>query len=216
MNKNSYLAKNNQHSLRSLSYHQNMVAPNDISICKNAKEKSPVWQHFGLIKRPGETQFDENTVACKICRAVIKCSGGTTNLTRHLWRHHPNTLSQVSGTKTKAPTDSKLNILNDFTAQKTQSTIEDSFARAKNYPSTSQKAQRITSRIARFIVKDMRPYSIVKSKKFKELLAECEPCYQVPDRKKISDIIVPQMYSRVYGKVKADLIQAEMVRKNVN
>ena len=163
------------------------------------------------------TQFEENTAACKICRAVVKCSGGTTNLTTHLRRHHPLTLSQVSATKTKAPTDSKSNILNDLTAPKpqstTQSTIEDSFASAKKYPSTSQKAQRITSRIARFIVKDMRPYSIVKSKEFKELLAECEPRYHVPDRKTFSDIIVPQMYSRVYGEVKADLIQAEMERK---
>ena len=145
------------------------MAPSDeFSICKNAKGKSSVWQHFGLIKRPGETQFEENTAACKICRAVVKCSGGTTNLTTHLPRHHPLTLSQVSATKTKAPTDSKSNILNDLTAPKpqstTQSTIEDSFASAKKYPSTSQKAQRITSRIARFIVKDMRPYSIVKSK----------------------------------------------------
>ena len=193
MNKNNYLAKNNQHSLQSLSDHQNMAVPDEFSICKNAKGKSLVLQHFGLIKRPGETQFEKNTAACKICRAVVKCSGGTTKLTTHLRRHDPNTLSQVSGTKTKAPTDSKSNILNDFRAQKTQSTIEDSFASAKKYPSTSQKAQHNTSRMARFIVKNMRPYSIVKSKEFKKLLSECKPRYLVTDRKTFSDIIVPQM-----------------------
>ena len=54
VNKNNYLGKNNQHSLRSLSYHKKMAASDEFSICKNAKGKSSVWQHFGLIKRPGD------------------------------------------------------------------------------------------------------------------------------------------------------------------
>ena len=103
--------------------------------------------------------------------------------------------------------------LNDFAPQKAQPTIEDAFSSAKKYPSTSQKAQRITQRIARFIVKDLRPYTFVKSMEFRELLAECEPRYQVPDRKTFSDTIVPQMNYCVYGEVKANLNQAEMVRK---
>ena len=183
-----------------------MADPDDFSICKNAKGKSAVWEHFGLIKRPGQKQFEENAAACNICQVIVRGSGGTTNLATHLRRHHPNALSQIEKkmktSKTTNPTDSKSDILslNDSAPQKAQPTIADAFSSAKKYPSTSQKAQRITHRIARFIVKDLRPYTLVKSMEFRELLAECEPRYQVPDRKTFSD-------------TRTDLNQAEMVRK---
>ena len=71
-----------------------MADPDDFSIFTNAKGKSAVWEHFGLIKRPGEKQFEENAAACNICLVIVRGSGGTTNLATHLRRHHPNALSQ--------------------------------------------------------------------------------------------------------------------------
>ena len=83
----------------------------------------------------------------------------------------------------------------------------------RNTPSTTDKAQRITTKIARFIVKDMRPKRMVYSKEFREMMAECEPQYQVPSRKAFSDVIIPKMYAKVYDEVKTCLNHTEMVIK---
>ena len=64
-----------------------------------------------------------------------------------------------------------------------QPTIEHITLVQRNTPSTSDRAQRITTKIAHFIVKDMRPKRIVYTKEFREMMAECEPQYQIPSVK---------------------------------
>ncbi|XP_078575681.1 E3 SUMO-protein ligase ZBED1-like [Branchiostoma floridae x Branchiostoma japonicum] len=46
--------------------------------------KSKVWDHMTKVPGPG----GENKAKCKHCNAVVKCSGGTTNLSKHLRRNH--------------------------------------------------------------------------------------------------------------------------------
>lgn len=48
--------------------------------------KSSVWKHFGFYKKAGN--LDKTHAICKICRAAIKYTGSTTNLTTHLKRRH--------------------------------------------------------------------------------------------------------------------------------
>ncbi|KAL5016122.1 hypothetical protein ScPMuIL_005711 [Solemya velum] len=73
-------------------------------IVKNTKGKAAVWNHFGFIVRDGETAVEENVTGCNICKVIVKCSGGTTNLTVHLRRHHPNVFVSSTSAVSKSKT----------------------------------------------------------------------------------------------------------------
>lgn len=60
--------------------------------------KSTVWNQFIKVPEGGR---------CKLCLAVVKTKGNTTNLSRHLQRHHPITSTAENVEKSnKKMTDS--------------------------------------------------------------------------------------------------------------
>ena len=50
---------------------------------------SKVWKLFGFNTLPGKTDLDMTHAVCRLCEALVKYSGNTTNLGQHLTRHHP-------------------------------------------------------------------------------------------------------------------------------
>ncbi|KAK7456543.1 hypothetical protein BaRGS_00010363 [Batillaria attramentaria] len=50
------------------------------------------------------------------------------------------------------------------------------------YPANSPRAKDITQKLAIFIVKDLRPYTLVENKQFRSLLAALDERYQCPSR----------------------------------
>jgi hypothetical protein len=79
------------------------------------------------------------------------------------------------------------------------------------YASNSDRPKLITNKIARLLVKDLRPYSMVESPEFKDLISCLDPRYTVPGRKVFSDIIIPEMYNSAKEQVKLCLENAEQV-----
>ena len=65
----------------------------------------------------------------------------------------------------------------------------------QKYSSSSPKATELTSKIARYIVKDLRPFRLVESSEFRDILKSLDPRYQVPSRKQFSEVIIPSMYT---------------------
>ena len=65
-------------------------------IIKNTKGKANVWAHFGFVKENDDDIVDKTSVACKICRLVLKYSGNTTNLNDHIRRRHASAMSTTS------------------------------------------------------------------------------------------------------------------------
>ena len=93
-----------------------------------------------------------------------------------------------------------------------QATLEQSFQPPKKkYKSDSEEATSRTQAIARFIVKDMRPYSIVEGDAFKDLIKTFDARYVVPNRHQFSDVTVPCMYETTKNTVKEKLKQAIQV-----
>ena len=76
------------------------------------------------------------------------------------------------------------------------------------YPANSPKASQITLAIGKFIVADMRPFSMVESAAFRDLMATADPRYKVPNRQHFSDILLPKMYNDAKARVKAVVSQA--------
>ena len=179
----------------------------EFCVVRNVHAKSSVWKHFSLKKSIAEGEIIKNIAVCDKCGADVKYSGGTTNLVTHLRRHHPSsstaTPSECStADKPKAPSspspvaDTTRNIAGYF---------------GSTYTRGSTRAKAITDKIARFIVKDLRPFRIVESTEFRGLVHCLDPRYKVPNRKQFSEITIPQMYAETKQKVKADLAKAELV-----
>lgn len=98
----------------------------------------------------------DNVAVCFKCNMVVNCAGGTTNLTSHIRWHHPLVLLPKDKKSTcAAKTSPSTETVKGPTAA--CNTIGQLFA--SKYASSSGRSKLITSKIARFLVKDLRPYS---------------------------------------------------------
>ncbi|XP_060594605.1 E3 SUMO-protein ligase ZBED1-like [Ruditapes philippinarum] len=183
----------------------------EFTTVKNPKGKSDIWRHFGLQKSKITQKLIDNTAVCMKCDMVIKCSGGgTSNLSAHIRRHHPSLLSSAKSLNSSSKTTTA-DVHVDQKQSETVSlpTIPKLFA--SKYASSSDRSKLITNKIARFLVKDLRPYSMVESPEFKDLISCLDPRYTVPGRKVFSERIIPEMYESAKENVKLNLKNAEQV-----
>ncbi|XP_048730602.2 E3 SUMO-protein ligase ZBED1-like [Ostrea edulis] len=182
------------------------VADTDFEIVPNKRAKSSIWKQFGLKKRKSDGRIEESVAICKLCDSVIKCAGGgTSNLTAHLRRHHP-----LQVTSTATATSEKSNAASHG-FQPQSLTVAGMFANRQLYKSSSPKAVDITQKIAKFLVKDLRPYRMVDSPEFRDIINALNPRYQVPSRKQFSEAIIPKMYNAVKENVLKTLSSATQV-----
>lgn len=171
---------------------------------KNLKGKSKVWSHFSLKRKKETNEIAENVAVCDRCHTLVKYSGGTTNLTTHLERHHKilkTSASQssgaVSGTSSFVKTE--------------QPKVYELFNKSAAYKSDSARAKLVTLKIGRFIVKDLRPFSVVSNQGFRDLVHTLDPKYVIPSRTYFSDTVIPDMYEQVKTEVLASLSKATQV-----
>ena len=172
-----------------------MAEPQDAEIVSNSKGKAAIWRHFGLKKNLKTHTIEPNVAVCMLCKVIVKNSGGTTNMQTHLRRHHPH---MCSTTRRYSPMMSSVCAV--------ESSAKSSIGQApaptrplhemfqQKYSSSSPKATEITSKIARYIVKDLRPFRLVESSEFRGILKSLDPRYQVPSRKPFSGVIIPPTY----------------------
>ena len=69
----------------------------------------------------------------------------------------------------------------------------------------------ISRSIGKFIAADMRPYSIVESEGFKQMISTLEPKYKLPSRTYFSDNVIPELYKETHATVLNELKAASMV-----
>ena len=164
--------------------------------------KSKVWKSFGFFKKDGK--LEKSQAVCKLCRAIIKYTGSTTNLvSNHLVRRHGgvDASEQDASAASTASTDKS--------GQDKDKKIQEFFQPQFSHNSARSKA--ITASIARFIAKDLRPYSVVESGGFRDMIKTIEPRYKIPSRQHFAETCVPEMYNKLKNEVKQELSQAERV-----
>ncbi|XP_060798149.1 E3 SUMO-protein ligase ZBED1-like isoform X2 [Neoarius graeffei] len=171
--------------------------------------KSKVWKSFGFLKKGGK--LDKSHAICRLCRATIKYTGSTTNLNNHLARRHAGADAgeqEASGASTArtASTDKS----GQDKDNKTQAFFQSQFSH------NSARAKAITASIARFIAQDLRPYSVVETRAFQDMVKTMEPRYKVPSRQHFAERCVPEMYNKIKDKVKQELFLAERVAITTN
>lgn len=182
----------------------------DFVIINNTRGKASVWAHFGFVKKNDDPGLvEKNRVACKLCRIVLKYSGNTTNLTDHMRRKHPTFLQQSAlGAATSVSTVS--NSTAPAAPPARDISITSRFFGGK-LPCSSNRAKAISGAILQFIVKDMRPFSVVENSGFKNLVAVLEPRYTIPSRQHFSVKALPELYEQQKIEVKTDLAEAVTV-----
>jgi len=145
------------------------------------RKKSQVWDFFVV------TPNDNSKATCNVCGAILS-RGGTkpgnfsvSNLKSHLQAKHLTEFNSL------------------IQLQNANESLEPQLMKIQiNYfPPNSIQAQNITRAIGVMIALDMRPFSIVESKGFKNLIAILEPRYKIPTRKTFSLEIIHQLYEEV-------------------
>ena len=104
-------------------------------------------------------------------RTAIKYSGSTSNLKTHLVRWHGDNYAGDEGS-----VDANISNVKASTSKNTQDNnmaIKDSFQPQLSH--NSERSKVITASIARFIVKDLQPHSVVESDAFRDTVSEAMP-----------------------------------------
>ncbi|XP_041706895.2 E3 SUMO-protein ligase ZBED1-like isoform X1 [Coregonus clupeaformis] len=167
--------------------------------------RSSVWKHFGFCK-DGDV-LNKSLAVCRICKGQVKYNGNTTNLSNHLLRRHGishNTDRPGTSCSVPAATAAKGKV-NSAEA----SGLACMFS--QRLGQNSARAKNITATIAKFICKDMQPYSVVENPGFREMIQTLEPRYTIPSRPHFSEKVIPALYESTKKDVKLSLSQAERV-----
>ena len=134
------------------------------SVVSNAAAKSDVWVHFGFPGSADGSVVTKRRVVCRICKQDMPYKNNTTNLYSHLERHHKDEHAKLRKTGTalkEAQQPSK-------GAQ--QPSISATFANVTPLGSSTARHKQLVDAIGMFVIKDMRPLSIVEGEGFCQLM----------------------------------------------
>ena len=141
---------------------------------------------FRLLSSRYNQKVNTGKAMCRLCKTDVSHSGGTTNLWNHLRALHPVEYSELIGAANSET----------GTRQAQQQTIKHYSLGARNVeklPYNSVRAKILTESIAEFIVRDLRPVSIVNGDGLLNLMEVAEPRYVVPCCRTI-DTVIDKMY----------------------
>ena len=163
------------------------VEVNNIELQTPKGKVAVVWKHFGY-QVDATTKKLKNTgkATCRLCKTDISHSGGMTNVWNHLRASHPVEYSELIGAANSEA----------GARQVQQQTIERYSPGTRNVeklPHNSSRAKKLTESVAEFIVRDLRPVSIVDGDGFLNLMEVAELRYVVPCRHTI-DTVINKMY----------------------
>ena len=92
-----------------------------------------------------------------------------------------------------------------------QPKVYELFNKSSQYKPSLDRAKLITEKVAKFMVKDLRPFSVVSNDGFRDLVQTLDPKYVLPSRTYFSQTIIPDMYENVKSQVQASLSKALLV-----
>jgi len=145
-------------------------------------KKSFVWQFFNHNKTTNELK-------CKIngCGQVLKYNGNTSVMRDHIEAFHPGEFKKLKKEK-----DSQIYI---------------DAPQLKMIKLSSVKEYQITYSLGSFILKELKPFDMLYSNSFKELMQLLEPRYTIPARETFMQKTVPEIYNDYKKKLVGQLSQ---------
>ena len=84
-----------------------------------------------------------------------------------------------------------------------QLTFQETFDRLKKWPQHHPEQQSLTFRLGEWICNAVLPYTVVEDDRFKVMINQLNPKFDIPSEKQLRQSIIPDMYKRVYQHVQA-------------
>lgn len=135
------------------------------------KASSPVWKIFKL-KRESNGNFNSSNAYCTECgMKSFSYHGSTSNLKDHIASEHANLFKNLF--------------------------LKDSAPLAISTPLAVGISDKITDLIAKMMVLDLQPTTLVENRGFRDLIKHLEPRYKIPSRKFFSNTYIPKLYDEV-------------------
>lgn len=178
---------------------------------RQKKKTSALWSYF-------KDCDDGKCAKCNFCSQVLSIKGGSTySLLRHLKSKHLYAYQAISTSSVESDTSGPLT-----PKETTSSSANDNSGNISSQiesPSTSRQNQNIQHRtssaitqyfhrpvgqkkkndlntlLIEAIVKNYLPFQIVESASFKKFISALNSGYELPSRKTISKVLVPQLYN---------------------
>ncbi|XP_052855779.1 LOW QUALITY PROTEIN: E3 SUMO-protein ligase ZBED1-like [Drosophila gunungcola] len=139
--------------------------------------KSSVWNFFNK-------SADGRTAKCIKCGKTYQTSGNTTNLSCHLKYIHPNlTISELP----KIQQPSVLSFME------------------KKYEKSSNRKQQLDSALFYYITSDLRPFTVVENKGFRNFVNLLDPRYELPSRTTLRNVSMANAYEEKKARLYAFL-----------
>lgn len=154
------------------------------------KKSSDAWDFF--------TKSDNSNATCNICKVSISYKSTSSNLKKHLKRRHIGVFSEMESRKRPAmersdvddPIPSTSTSVEVIGQEKKRQRLLSSYVPKKITP---QQKKEIDRDLMNLFIKDYQPFSIVEDEGFKKF-AKWIPGYDLPNRKTISNSMIPALY----------------------
>ncbi|XP_053571558.1 uncharacterized protein LOC128661312 [Bombina bombina] len=153
-----------------------------ISVHRNTSRMSAVWKYFKI------NEENPRMADCKLCSSKLSRGGAkvssynTSNLIKHLKLKHKSEHGEFA---TLASSSTH------------QPTLQQTLARREKLSRDNPRAVKITEALTQLIILDDQPLSIVDNMGFCRFINVLEPKYDIPSRRYIADVILPQIHNTV-------------------
>lgn len=169
---------------------------------KKPGSKSQVWNYFGLEEKNGE--LIKETAICRTCfRKVATKNGNTSNLLAHLRTSHATLFSEVKTAMKESQPSTSSSSSRKRTSD--QLTLVESIERVQKYERKGKKWKELTDAVMFYLAKDCLPLYTVEKPGFRKLVETLDSRYELPSRSYFSRTALPELYTQVRDRVKAEL-----------
>ena len=129
-------------------------------------------------------------------------SFNTTNLRKHL-ELHPKEFKEFSSMEVEKVKEKEKG--------KRQATVNGLFERQRPYSLDHYKSKALSYRIAEMMAVDLQPFSLVEDPGFCRLMREADPQYIIPSRRYFSDVLIPQIHTKITSLVSQLLKSTQLI-----
>ncbi len=141
-----------------------------------------MWKYFNI------NDDNPRMADCKLCSAKISRGGtksstyNTSNMIKHLKLKHKSEHGEFAASS-------------NVSTQ--QPTLQQTFARREKMTRDNPRVKQITEVLTQFIVLDDQPLSFDDNVGFLRFVNVLEPKYEIPSRRHVTDIVLPQIHDAV-------------------
>lgn len=170
-----------------------------------SRKRSRIWAFYDEIVE------DKAKLKCNLCNSLISRSGvrgkgSTTAMLNHVKIKHTEEFNKDFQNETfREKSQDRESVASTSSwqsnAMKIQQTLFESFS--TKWDITDSRAKEIHKAVAEMIAVDNQPISMLENNGFQRLMNTLKPKYQIPSRKYMSEVVIPEVYTKVKNVIRA-------------